>query len=170
MNHKLTLEWEERRAGKKKAPKYDKKVLRKALEAVEANETVYCKAVACVDIKPKAKFFIQAQSGDALEVMQCFDMATPSGLWIVRDSSSKLGFVHTDDIMLNADDVKTHHHGSISSAGSPAPVGETSEAEAEKQRKLSRQVSVYFPDEEDRAPKKSIADHLYDSTESESEE
>jgi hypothetical protein len=29
MNHKLTLEWQERMAGKKKDPKYDSKALKK---------------------------------------------------------------------------------------------------------------------------------------------
>jgi hypothetical protein len=171
MNHKLTLEWEEHRAGKKKAPKYDKKVLRKALADVEANETVYCKAVACIDIKPKAKFFTQAQAGDPLEVMQCVGMSTPSGLWIVRDPSQTLGFVHTDDIMLNADDVKSHHQGGTVPTATQAVTFQKTTESVTVDPKLSRQVSVYFPGEEEpSAPQKSIADHLYDSTDSEGPE
>jgi len=172
MNHKLWLEWQERLAGKKKHQKYDKKVLRQALDAVEAKEEVYCKAIVCETIvKPRAKYFLSAIAGDPLDVMQCVGMSTPPGLWIVRNADHKIGFIHTDDIMLNADDVRGHHMGNTP-ASTPVPeAGDDETFDIKVDPKAARRVSLHFPGEDTgaKAPKKSLADHLYESTDDEQE-
>ena len=142
-----------------------------ALDSVEADQAVYCNAVACVDMKPRAKHFVAMKAGYPLEVMQCVGMSTPPGLWIVRDAATgKLGFCHTDDIMLNADDVKSLHHGGpLSPVPSLQSAGGTPMASPLKQpgdKKFERQVSVYFPDD-DAKQQQTLADILYESTDDE---
>eukprot|EP00041_Stephanoeca_diplocostata_P006935 m.95973 g.95973 ORF g.95973 m.95973 type:complete len:892 (+) comp16630_c0_seq1:238-2913(+) len=113
MSHKMMLEWQARGV---QPIKYDKKVLKASLSECEGSGRVYAVAIACEDVKNSkaGKLFLDLTAGQKVEVMDA--MNTPHGLWIIRVPTKKadkfkLGFVHTEDIMVTVQDVHRMHHG-----------------------------------------------------------
>lgn len=175
MNTKLHEEWLENQQ-EKGARKYDKKELKRILALPEvAKGDIYAHAVACVDIKHKEmkKLFINVPLGETIEVIECKD--TPAGLWIAR-YSGEMGFVETGDIMINAQDVKRHHHGTISLSTTPShsPKKGVESLNSSPNKPTTdlrdRSVTAAFGKDTSSKPDndKDLIDELYESTDDES--